>query len=272
MRTILDEQATYNTETGTTLQTRVIPLFEYWELNDDAKNRVISEYADERANDPYFDQFFSDSYERDIWECVHELEKSITGANVKWSYNRWYSCDFDCEYSINDIDWLSPDVMRTIENTGYYASMDLCDAWNKHMRKLNAFAMKHEYISELCDGPYYYEYWYEGQNPENKYFYKRLDDMRNKIFDAWIEELEAACKDVQDTIETLLRDEWENYTSEEYTRAECEDEYAQGCEYRTTDKSGRVYYSDSRKWYTADGELYDQSNINHACVSIVKAF
>lgn len=34
--------------------------------------------------------------------------------------------------------------------------------------------------------------------------------------------------------------------------------------------SGRVYYSDNRKWYTVDGELYEQSNVSHECVSLVK--
>ncbi len=279
MRTTTDYISTYNTETGTTQHETMITLYTFDELDDDARARVVADFCEERASDPYFSQWFIDCYEREIWDCVRDLEKSITGARVQWQYNRWYSCDFDCEWSIKDIDWLSPDIMRPVEDNGYYASMDLRDAWNKHARKLNGLAMQHEYISELCEDKYYYECWYAGQNPENKYFYERLDDMRDKIFDAWIEELEAACEDVRNTIEYLLRAEWEYYTSEEYAREECADESTQGgesraCEYpyyKNGGYTGRVYYSDNRKWYTVDGEFYEQSDVSHECVSIVKA-
>lgn len=277
MRTITTTEYKYNTKTGAFMQERVIPLFEYCELSDAAQARVIADYAEERASDPYYYQNFADTYERDIWECVRDLEKSINGARVSWRYNPWYSCDFDCEFSYDDC--YTPCKLETIDDNGYYASMDICDAWNAHVKRLNAICALSEYMAELQFDIYPCHEWECDGKPENTSFYIKLDDMGDNLISIWYEELERACDDVRDTIETLLRGEWDYYTSEEYTRTECEDEYAQGgktysCEYpyyKNGGYTGRVYYSDSRKWYTADGEFYEQSTINHACVSIVKA-
>lgn len=268
MKTITSTEYTYNTETGTTMHERVIPLFEYHELNDDARGRVISEYMEEREADPYFSQWFIDCYESEIWECVRDLAKSINNARVSWRYNRWYSCDFDCEYSYDDC--FEPGYMQPVKDNGVCYSMDLCDAWNKHARKLNGLYYQHEYLDYLCWDVYNdWNGWNEVT--ENASFFRRAEALRDHVVTAWYAELEKACEDVRDTIEYLLRAEWEYYTSEEYARIECEDETTQGYEARTHDGAGRVFYSDCRKWYTANGDLYEQSNISHECVSIVKA-
>lgn len=52
---------------------------------------------------------------------------------------------------------------------------------------------------------------------------------------------------------------------------ELEDETTTGGEYYTRDKCGRVYYYDSRRWYTAAGVHYCTSDIDRECVSIVRA-
>lgn len=276
MRTIIDTMATYDSERGTTTQTRVIPLFEYFELNDDAQKRVIGEYIEERENDPYFSQWFNDGYESEIWDCVRDLEKSITGARVQWNYNRWYSCDFDCEYSYNDC--YDPGYIEPVKDTGYYASMDICDAWNEHARKLNGLYYQCRWLEYLCWDVYNEwnkHYVYEDHNA---HFFARADALRDLIISRWYEELEKACDDVRDTIEALLRSEWDYYTSEEYAREEFEanetGEEIRTCEYpyyKNGGYTGRVFYSDTRKWYLANGELYEQANINRKCVSIVKA-
>lgn len=269
MKTVNDYEYTYDTETGTTMHNVMINLFTFDELGEDAQNRVVAEYTEERANDPYFGQWFIDAYESEIWACVHDLENSIRGARVNWRYNRWYSCDFDCEYSYDDC--YDPCELEPIENNGYYASMDICDAWNAHIKKLNAISYRLEYIAHLMNDVYPdWDYWRHDWIEENRPFNDRLDTLYSDAVSLWYEELERACDDVKSTIETLLRCEWDYYTSEEYTRAECEDETTQGYECRQVDNSGRVYYSDCRKWYTENGEFFDQSNINHACVSIVK--
>ena len=249
-------------------ETYTVELYEFHELNEDAQARIIDEYDEERQNDPYFSQWFADFQEHEIWACVRDLEKSITGARVQWRYNRWYSCDFDCEFSYDDC--YDPGEMERVKDTGYYASMDLCDAWNKHVRKLNAICYRMEHVDGLmCEeydvwGPHYVYLKY------NEAAYNRLEAMRDHLIGAWYAELEAACDDVRNTIETLLRAEWEYYTSEECARDEFEANEA-GYECRTIDNSGRVYYHDTRKWYTAAGELFEQSDINHQCVSIVRA-
>ena len=257
-------------------ETYTVDLYEFHELTEDTQARIIDEYDEERRNDPYFSQWFVDFQEHEIWECVRDLEKSINGARVSWRYNPWYSCDFDCEFSYDDCH--DPSMLAKVTDSGYYASMDLCDVWNDHVRKLNAIATRYEYLDYLCWDVY--SDW-SGFQPvrENEQFYNRCDALRELAITQWYAELERACDDVRNTIETLLRSEWDYYTSEEYTRLECEDEYAQGgktysCEYpyyKNGGYTGRVYYSDSRKWYTADGEFYEQFAINHACVSIVKA-
>ena len=258
MRTILDTIATYDTERGTTTQTRVISLFEFDELDDAARDRVAREYAEERANDPYFGQYFADTYEGEIWECVHALEKSITGADVRWRYSWWYSADFDCEYTYSDC--YSPAYMERVSDTGYYASLDICEAWNAHAGRLNA--LYHQIVG--LDNLLYYA-------ADGSARYWALMEWAERVEGQWFAELEKACEDVRATIENLLRAEWEYYTSEEAARTECEDETAQGYEAHQIDGRGRVFYTDCRKWYTADGELYEQANVNHVCVSIVKA-
>ncbi len=269
MRTIHDTIATYDTEKGTTLQTHVVRLFEYCELSDEARGRAVANYIEERENDPCFWQDFANTRESDIWACVRDLEQGITGARVSWKYNPWYSCDFDCVYAYDDC--YDPGEIETVDDNGYYASMDLCDVWNEHARRLNALFYRFEYVDELMYRTYPYYDHYCNTIDENETFYGRLDDMHDNLVSMWYEELERACEHVRDTIEILLREEWEYYTSEEYARLEFEDLYAGGEFWRTRDDSGRVYISDSRKWYTAAGELYEQSDGRRQCVSIVKA-
>ena len=267
MRTVKDIISTYDPETGTTQAETALELYTFDELNDAARDKVVREYMEERENYPYFSRDFHEMYEREIWECVNDLEKSISGARVSWRYNRWYSCDFDCEYSYDDC--YDPGELEPVDDNGYYASMDLCDAWNKHVRKLNAICYRVDHLESLMYGEY--DVW----GPHYVYLkykepaYNRLEAMRDDLVGCWYAELEAACEDVRNTLECLLRSEWEYYTSEEYARMECEDETTQGYESRTRD-NGRVYYSDCRRWYTVDGTYYDQSSVCNQCVSIVK--
>ena len=248
-------------------ETHTMDLYEFHELNDDTRARIVADYSEERQNDPYFSQWFADTTESEIWAAVRDLEKSITGARVQWRYNRWYSCDFDCEFSYDDC--YDPGELNRVDDNGICYSMDLCDAWNSHVDKLNATSRAFENVSNyMYDVNSSFDYW-NGETYEDR-LYSILDDAQSNIVGRWYAELEAACEDVRNMIEYLLRAEWEYYTSEEYARMECEDEYAQGGECRTIDHSGRVYYSDNRRWYTVDGEFYEQSDVCRECVSIVR--
>lgn len=253
--------------------TYTVDLYEFHELADDVKERLAREYLE--ANAEWIACEFRDFQEHEIWKCVRDLENSIRGARVKWSYNRWYSADFDTEYRYDDC--YTPCELEPIENNGYYASFDICDAWNKHTRKLNALNYWGEHVNGLMtkfdtfDRSYNYV-------PYNQAFYDRLEAISDRITGLWYAELEAACADVAYTITGLLAGEWEDVNSLEYTLMRLEDDAEAGYECRTCEYpsfytngyTGRIFYHDSRKWYTADGELYEQADINHACVSIVK--
>ena len=113
---------------------------------------------------------------------------------------------------------------------------------------------------------------------ENKAENYRLEAARDDVYDQWEAEHERACVDVCNVIQSLLADAWEYSHSPEYM----EEYYATneaGYECRTLQYmprntngyTGRVYYHDRRTWYTADGEEYEQSAVDHECVSIVKA-
>ena len=245
-------------------KTYTVDLYTFDELDEAAKEYAVDEFVG--SNEDMFSWEFQDFVEPEIWECVRDLEKNISGARVSWRYNRFYSCDFDIEYSYDDC--FDPDELDAVKDTGYYASFDLCDVWNKHLHKLNGLCHKMNYIDHLSYDIYPYWDHYETIR-ENVEFNNRLDGMRDKVVSMWYEELEAACEDVANTIQSLLVNEWEYVTSREYAAQYFHDVEA-GYESRMIDNSGRVYYSDSRKWFTVDGELYEEANINHACVSIVK--
>ena len=255
-------------------ETYDVELFEFFELNDGIKKRIAREYLEDNAEAIAFE--FQESQESEIWECVRDLEKSICGARVKWHYNRWYSCDFDIEYRYDDC--YSPCELDAVNDTGHCASMDICDAWNGHIRKLNAIYHELEYLGHLDNDVY--PYWSRDCDVirENVLFNSRIEELQDRYIGLWYEELEKACEDVADTIQRLLIDEWEYMNDIEYALIRLEDESEAGGEWRTCEYpyyknggyTGRIFYNDTRKWYTAYGELYEQANVNHECVSIVK--
>lgn len=226
-----------------------VDLYEFHELGDAARARIIEEYQEERAG--WIDYDFRNYQEHEIWQCVRDLEEQ-TGA--RWFYNRFYSCDFDTEYTTPAYNGI--DGANVAKDTGYYASFDLCEAWNAHARKINALS---------------------------SYYWALEDTLEKKApvkFDAWAlsrfiygeceRELEAACADVANAITSLLISEWEDVSSNEYAEEEYKINEA-GEMFRTIDHGGRVLLHDSRKWFTADGELYEQTKIDGECLSIVKA-
>ena len=255
-------------------ETYTVDLYEFCELSDDVRARLASEYLEENAQE--IEWAFTDSCEHDTWGAVKELENAITGARVSWHYNRWYSCDFDVNYSYDDC--YSPAEVETVDDNGYWSSYDICGAWNAHVRRLNAICSMLDYLGYV--DAEVYPVWDNHYNTikENGAFNSRADDMHGKLVDEWYCELERACDDVARAIESCLRSEYEYMHSEEYAEAQLSEIEAgyecRTCEYpyyKNGGYTGRVYYSDSRKWYTADGELYEEANTNHECVSIVCA-
>ena len=92
-------------------------------------------------------------------------------------------------------------------------------------------------------------------------------DERGEIAEKFARVHRQACEDACRVFQQCAEDEREYQESFE----RFEDEYTQGSTYTYYGYAdGRKYRSDSRKWYTADGEFFEQSNVNHECVSIVK--
>ena len=137
---------------------------------------------------------------------------------------------------------------------GDYATMDIADVFNSHGPKMEEYASM----------------WYQVAFPESgSCFYECDDETSYELLgmyeSLYLKEYERAAQDALNKWYDLREAEEEYLTSFEAFA----DEFNQGYEVRTIDKSGRVYYSDCRKWYTVDGEFYEQSNTNHECISIV---
>lgn len=245
-------------------ETYAVDLYEFHELPAEAKDRIVSEFREELERDW---QGFADTTESEVWDAVRHLEKSITGARVSWRYNPWYSADFDTVYDYSD--GYDPGEIEAVDDNGVCYSMDLCDAWAVHARKLNIIWHRFDglmgYMADMA--PYSWDI--DNLSERDTRVYNHYDDVLQSLYDEWYQTLEAACKDIAGTITGMLQAEWDYWTSEEYARETYEDMEA-GYECRTKDAYGRVYYHDSRKWFTVDGELYEQASVNHACVSIVK--
>lgn len=244
-------------------ETYTVDLFEFHELADDVRADLVDRFMVE--NEGFFDDTFRDCHELDIWEAVKALQKQ-TGC--KWFYNPWYSCDFDVNYKMYET--YETELFYPADDNGYYASFDICEAWNAHIRKMNALHMQAEYLYYLENDVYPIYNAHYTPIKENIAFNTRVSKMIEAIYDEWTAELERACVDVANTIQSLLDDEWNYVHSHEYAQDYLAEVDA-GYECRTIDNSGRVYYHDTRKWYTADGQLYEEASVDHACISIVKA-
>lgn len=134
-------------------------------------------------------------------------------------------------------------------------SMDIADAFNAHGPQMEEYAgMWYQIAFPECDSPFW------DCDDQTSY------DLLAMYEDLYLNAFEKAAQDALNKWEELRECEREYLTSVEAF----EDETNQGYECRTIDKTGRVYHHDCRKWYTVDGEFYEQSDISHECVSIVK--
>lgn len=139
-------------------------------------------------------------------------------------------------------------------DVGEYCSIDMAEAFNAHGPALEEYAAM----------------WYQVAFPEyGTPFYECDDqtgyDLMGMFEELYLQEFEAAAQDALNKWTENRECEREYMTSFEAFA----DEFNQGYSCRTTD-GVRVYYHDSRKWYTADGEYYGDSNVSGACISIVK--
>ena len=220
-------------------------LFTLDELTDAAQMAAYNEWVDDYR---YSQEYIWDLQYSDV---IHYGEKALASVGINAEWDSWDNCfpgNYADPYSKRYLPYITaadymPENARSIchmEDFGYYSSMDMADAFNEYEAEL----------IELVDA-------YENAN--------NYDDqiaISDKFASVHIEACYRACK----VLQTRYEEEKDDLESFEHF----DDESTQGYEIRTRDNSGRVYYSDCRKWYTIDGEFYDQSNVNHECVSIMK--
>ena len=142
-----------------------------------------------------------------------------------------------------------------MEHSGDWASMDVADAFNAYGPQMEEYADMYYRVAFPEHGSAFYEC-------DDRTSY----DLMELYEELYLKVFEIAAQSALDKWEELREMEREYHTSVEAF----EDEFNQGYECRTIDEAGRVYYHDSRKWYTIDGEFYEQANINDQCISIVK--
>lgn len=223
-----------------------IELFTLEELSNEARERAYKEWLDEYC------ESFEYICELQYSDVITYGEKALASVGINAEWDSWDNC-YPGNYAdphsgrfspcVTAADYLPDDAgaICHMDDFGFYSSMDMADTFNEYETELR----------ELVSA-YAIEWDYEKQLEISAQFARVHNDA-----------CRAACRVFQNCYE---EEKEYNESMERF-----EDESMQGYEYRTTDNAGRVHYSDNRRWYTADGELYEQSNISHECVSIVKA-
>ncbi len=100
-------------------------IYEYSELSEEAKQTALEEWVDSGIPRGEFDSSLD--------EILGALDTFSRTAGVDWqidAYNRVHLSRTDETY-----DWLS-----TVVDTGLWCSIDICEAWNKHVDAMLQYA------------------------------------------------------------------------------------------------------------------------------------
>lgn len=223
----------------------VLNLFELHELSEEAQENAYREWLDEYR---YSTEHICDLQYSDV---IHYGDKALASVGIDAEWDSWDNCfpgNYIDPYTGRGVAYMTaadylPDAENIchMEDYGYYSSMDMADAFNVYESELRG----------LVDE------------------YRKTDDYdkRGDIADRFAYLHREACRDAC----KVFRDRYEEEKEDLESFERFEDETTQGYRCYTRDSAGRVYCTDCRKWYTEDGELYEQSDVNHACISIVKA-
>lgn len=227
------------------MKTQETTLFELYELTDDARENAYKNWLD--------DYRWSGEYTMDLMysDTVHYGDKALEGVGMVAEWDSWDNCR-PGSYIDPDNGRMTPyltaaDYLPNAENIcsmddyGYWSSMDMADAFNEYSAQLLELVKAYKACEDY--------------------------DESGRIAEEFARLHKDACWDACRVFQRCYEDEKEDLESLE----RFEDESTQGYECRTIGRTGRVYYSDCRKWYTEDGEYWGESSINNACVSIVKA-
>lgn len=233
-------------------ETYTVELFELHELDDGARDNAYRNWLEDYRESA---GYYYDVTQNDV---IHYGDKALASVGINAEWDSWDNC-FPGNYAdpyngrylpygdaaeYLGVDWGARMTARDIchmDDYGYYSSMDMAEAFNAYEARLLQLVADYE----KCDD-------YDGRG-----------DIAEQFARLHREACEKACKALQNDYEV----EREYLESFEHF----EDETEQGYCWRTLDETGRVIFHDCRKWYTAEGEFYEQADVSGACVSIVKA-
>lgn len=219
-----------------------IELFTIDELSDDARERAYNDWLEEPSA-LQIEYYLQDTIDYDARKA---LDPIIPNWNCDAYGHIWPI--------MRNVKMPNDGHAPRMKDCGDWATMDIADAFNAYGHEMEEYA----------------NIWYRIAYPESGSAFYECDDtaaydLLGLYEDLYLQTFEKAAQAALSKWEELREAEREYHTSTEAF----EDEFNQGYECRTIDRTGRVYLNDCRKWYTANGEFYEQSDITHECVSIV---
>ena len=226
--------------TGKTITIHVYTLDE---LSEEAQERAYNDWRDSII---YYD--IEDALQNDI---DYEAQQALLSVDAEYDGDSYGNLWAYMHNAAIPRDGHAPKM----DDRGYYATMDMADAFNAHGPALEEYASM----------------WHAVSYPEHGSAFAECDDetayeLQTMYEVKYLDEYERAVQDALDVWKELRDQEREYLTSFEAFS----DEFLQGCEYYTTDNTGRKYYHDSRKWYYEDGEYFGESSTEHACISLAR--
>lgn len=104
-------------------------IYEYGELSEEAKQTALDEWVDSGIPRGNFDQSLD--------EILDALDKFSGIAGIDWHIDDYYRVHLS--RTVETYDWLS-----TIDDTGLWCSIDICEAWNRHVGNMIEYAAEME--------------------------------------------------------------------------------------------------------------------------------
>ena len=213
----------------------------------------LSEEAQERAYNDWRDSVVSYDVEDELYTGIdHYAREALLSVDAEYDGDSYGNLWPYMHNAAIPQDGHAPKM----DDLGYYATMDMAEAFNAHGPVLEECAAMWYAVAFPDSGSTFYEC-----DDETAYC---LMCMYESLY---LDEYENAVQDALDVWKELRDQEREYLTSFEAFS----DESLQGCECYTIDNTGRKYHHDNRLFYFEDGEYYGESDIDHECVSIVRA-
>lgn len=225
-------------------KTITIHVYTFDELNEEAQERAFNDWRDSII---YYD--IEDALQNDI---DYEAQQALLSVNAEYDGDSYGNLWAYMHNAAIPQDGHAPKM----DDRGYYATMDMAEAFNAHGPALEEYAAMWYAVSYPDTGSAFYEC-----SEDTAYNLAIMYEVK------YLDEYEEAVQDALNVWRELREQERDYLTSFEAF----EDESCQGAEWYTVDGMGRKYYHDDRMLYYENGEFYGRSDTNHMCVSIVRA-